>query len=169
MYNTECLRLLNNDHHYKKLSRDPTEEVREEITFLVDKGRRQVAEQWRTDKRNPQRPKSIDREAGRGVGRGAGAAGARADRPEESEPGCGWFDPDWPSQGHSKLRQDGVRICRLDRQAPQMKPGVETELETAQRSGAEDRRTSQRLYRQRGRLLVLLCFSSPYTAQAQAV
>ncbi|KAJ1155024.1 hypothetical protein NDU88_007760 [Pleurodeles waltl] len=38
MYNVECLRLLNNDHHYKRLSKDPTETIMEEITFLIDKG-----------------------------------------------------------------------------------------------------------------------------------
>ncbi|KAJ1165186.1 hypothetical protein NDU88_005615 [Pleurodeles waltl] len=38
MYNAECLRLLGNNHHYSRLQKDPTEDIKEEITFLVDKG-----------------------------------------------------------------------------------------------------------------------------------
>ncbi|KAJ1144808.1 hypothetical protein NDU88_011103 [Pleurodeles waltl] len=34
MYEEECLCLLGNNHHYKKLSKDPTLEIKEEITFL---------------------------------------------------------------------------------------------------------------------------------------
>ncbi|KAJ1123818.1 hypothetical protein NDU88_002285 [Pleurodeles waltl] len=38
MYKDECLRLLGNTQHYKRLSRDPTPEIREEIAFLVSRG-----------------------------------------------------------------------------------------------------------------------------------
>ncbi|KAJ1198333.1 hypothetical protein NDU88_002175 [Pleurodeles waltl] len=38
MYKDECLRLLGNTQHYKRLSRDPTPEIQEEIAFLVSRG-----------------------------------------------------------------------------------------------------------------------------------
>ncbi|KAJ1171761.1 hypothetical protein NDU88_003619 [Pleurodeles waltl] len=38
MYKDEFKRLLNNEHHYKRLSRDPTPDIQEEIDFLVNKG-----------------------------------------------------------------------------------------------------------------------------------
>ncbi|KAJ1129004.1 hypothetical protein NDU88_007375 [Pleurodeles waltl] len=38
MYKDECRRLLDNTQHYKRLSRDPTPEIQEEISFVVSKG-----------------------------------------------------------------------------------------------------------------------------------
>ncbi|KAJ1080705.1 hypothetical protein NDU88_000899 [Pleurodeles waltl] len=38
MYKDECERLLGNSKHYKRLARDPTPDIQEEITFLVTKG-----------------------------------------------------------------------------------------------------------------------------------
>ncbi|KAJ1131352.1 hypothetical protein NDU88_009689 [Pleurodeles waltl] len=46
MYRDECERLLGNTRHYKRLSRDPTIDVQEEITFLVSKGKEN---NWITD------------------------------------------------------------------------------------------------------------------------
>ncbi|KAJ1160349.1 hypothetical protein NDU88_000851 [Pleurodeles waltl] len=46
MYRDECNRLLGNTRHYKRLSRDPTIDVQEEITFLVSKGKEN---NWITD------------------------------------------------------------------------------------------------------------------------
>ncbi|KAJ1171051.1 hypothetical protein NDU88_002922 [Pleurodeles waltl] len=38
MYRDECECLLGNTRHYKRLSRDPTPGIQEEISFLVAKG-----------------------------------------------------------------------------------------------------------------------------------
>ncbi|KAJ1115184.1 hypothetical protein NDU88_003410 [Pleurodeles waltl] len=46
MYRDECERLLGNTRHYKRMSRDPTIDVQEEITFLVSKGKEN---NWITD------------------------------------------------------------------------------------------------------------------------
>ncbi|KAJ1217290.1 hypothetical protein NDU88_004884 [Pleurodeles waltl] len=37
MYRDECERLLGNTQHYKRLSRDPTPDIQEEISFMVTK------------------------------------------------------------------------------------------------------------------------------------
>ncbi|KAJ1191045.1 hypothetical protein NDU88_000362 [Pleurodeles waltl] len=45
MYRDECERLLGNTQHYKRLSRDPTSDIQEEMSFLVTKG---IKNDWLT-------------------------------------------------------------------------------------------------------------------------
>ncbi|KAJ1123641.1 hypothetical protein NDU88_002109 [Pleurodeles waltl] len=46
MYRNECERLLGNTRHYKRLARNPTVDIQEEIAFLVSKGKEN---NWITD------------------------------------------------------------------------------------------------------------------------